>query len=157
MWALAAVSGSCFVLLLDQTGSRRLDVFGASMTSAGPGEAMSRGDAAALARAVLLRLDDANRTGNYSIFRSMAAPDFQKMNTVEDLQRIFSWLRTAQLPLSSAAWLGPDSLSPVVIENDGLLHVRGALPNVPGGMSFDLLMQQVDSQWLVFGVAVYRG
>jgi hypothetical protein len=157
LWALAAVSGSSFVLLMDQASNLHLELFGAADSQSEPGDGMDRAHAAALARVVLMRLDDANRTGNYAVFHEMAAPSFKAMNSAADLQRIFAWLRTDQHALSSAAWLGPSSLSPVVMEKGELLHVRGMLPGVPSALTFDLLLQQSNGDWLVFGVALYRG
>jgi len=89
LWALAAVSGSSLVLMLDQSSSRPGLFAAGSGLQATAAEALSRQEAASLARAVLLRLDDANRTGNYSIFRERAAASFQRMNAAADLQRIF--------------------------------------------------------------------
>lgn len=157
LWALAAVSGSSFVLLMDQTSNLHLELFGAADSQSTPGDVMDRAQAAALARVVLMRLDDANRTGNYAVFQEMATPSFKTMNSAADLQRIFAWLRAEQHALSSAAWLAPSSLRPVVMEKGELLHIRGMLPGAANALNFDLLLQQSNGDWLVFGVAIYRG
>jgi hypothetical protein len=46
-----------------------------------------------LIRSTLLALNDANRSGNYSVLRDLAAPDFQAHNTSADLAQIFADLR----------------------------------------------------------------
>jgi hypothetical protein len=42
-----------------------------------------------LIRSTLLTLNDANRSGNYTVLRDLAAPDFQVRNTAADLSQIF--------------------------------------------------------------------
>jgi hypothetical protein len=46
-----------------------------------------------LIRSTLLTLNDANRSGNYTVLRDLAAPDFQARNTAADLSQSFSDLR----------------------------------------------------------------
>ncbi len=41
-----------------------------------------------LIRSTLLTLNDADRTGNYTVFRELAAPDFQATNSPADLRAI---------------------------------------------------------------------
>ncbi|WP_370157515.1 hypothetical protein [Bradyrhizobium ottawaense] len=50
-----------------------------------------------LIRSTLLTLNDANRTGNYTVLRDLAAPDFQARNTAADLALNFLDLRRPQL------------------------------------------------------------
>jgi hypothetical protein len=42
-----------------------------------------------LIRSTLLTLNDANRSGNYSVLRDLAAPDFQAKNSAADLADSF--------------------------------------------------------------------
>src|SRR6185369_14106459 len=46
-----------------------------------------------LIRSTLSTLNDANRSGNYSVLRDLAAPDFQSRNSAADLAQIFTDLR----------------------------------------------------------------
>ena len=46
-----------------------------------------------LIRSTLLTLNDANRTGNYTVLRDLASPDFQAKNSAADLSEIFTDLR----------------------------------------------------------------
>jgi hypothetical protein len=43
-----------------------------------------------LIRSTLLTLNDANRSGNYTVLRELAAPDFQVKNSAADLGVIFA-------------------------------------------------------------------
>lgn len=156
-WILAACTGSMIVQAVLPVANGTLVPLATGSIDRKPPEPIDRLAAVALSRAVLLRLDDASRTGNYAVFRDMAAPAFQAMNSAADLERIFAWMRNDGLKLTSAAALDAASLRPTTMEKGGILHVRGALPDIPGGLSFDLLMQQSTGEWRVFGIAVYRG
>jgi hypothetical protein len=54
-----------------------------------------------LIRSTLLTLNDANRSGNYTVLRDLAAPDFQARNTAADLSQIFSDLRRRNFDLTA--------------------------------------------------------
>src|SRR5579875_1339606 len=56
-----------------------------------------------LIRSALLTLNDANRSGNYSVLHDLAAPNFQAKNTPADLARIFTDLRERHVDLFEAA------------------------------------------------------
>ena len=157
LWLLAAATGSGVVqIAMPRAGTMIGDMVTGSVDRP-PAEIMARDEAVALSRLVLLRLDDANRSGNYAVFRDLAAPSFQKMNSTADLERIFSWLKQEGVVLAPAALLDDQSLQPVTREKNDLVHIRGVVPNIPRGLGFDLLLQRAAGEWLVFGIAVYRG
>jgi hypothetical protein len=157
LWALAAVSGSSFVLMMDQAQFRPSFLAVGESYNTTSSEAIARPLAAAMARTALLRLDDASRASNFAVFRDRAAASFQKMNSADDLQRIFGWLREHNVSLATAATLDPATLSPSVMEKGDILHVRGSLRDDGQELSFDVLFQQEGGTWKVFGIAVYRG
>ena len=57
-----------------------------------------------LIRSTLLTLNDANRTGNYTVLRDLAAPDFQARNTAADLGLNFLDLRRRNFDLCGVAF-----------------------------------------------------
>jgi hypothetical protein len=59
-----------------------------------------------LIRSTLLTLNDANRSGNYTVLRDLA-PDFQARNIAADLSQSFSDLRRRNFDLYGAALLSP--------------------------------------------------
>jgi hypothetical protein len=107
-----------------------------------------------LIRSTLLTLNDANRTGNYTVLRDLAAPDFQTRNTAADLAQIFSDLRRRGFDLFSVAVAAPQLMAPPHIENNGMLRLTGFFPTSPLQINFDLLFQNVDRQWRLFGISV---
>ena len=83
-----------------------------------------------LVRSSLLALDHANKTGNYTVLRDIAAPGFQ-VNTAARLGEIFAKLRNDKLDLSGVAVIDPQlSLLPQ-IEANGLMRMAGFFPSVP--------------------------
>jgi hypothetical protein len=110
-----------------------------------------------LVRSILLALDQANKTGNYTVLRDLAAPAFQAANTAARLGEIFASQRKDNLDLSGVAALEPQlSLLPQ-IEANGMMHMAGFFPSVPAQVQFDLTYAPVNGQWRLFGLAVSLG
>jgi hypothetical protein len=109
-----------------------------------------------LIRSSLLALDQANKTGNYTVLRDLGAPGFQS-NTAARLGEIFAKLRNDNLDLSGVAVIDPQlSLLPQ-IEANGLMHMAGFFPSVPTQVNFDLSFAPVSGQWRLFGISVSIG
>jgi hypothetical protein len=107
-----------------------------------------------LIRSTLLTLNDANRSGNYTVLRDLAAPDFQSRNTAADLSQIFSDLRRRNFDLYAAALLAPQLTAVPALDQTGYLHLTGFFPTRPQQIDFDLLFQNVTNQWRLFGIAI---
>jgi hypothetical protein len=102
----------------------------------------------------LAALDHANRTGNYSVLRDLGAPSFQTNNSAATLAGIFEALRRQQVDLSNVLVVAPTYDFPPGLVDGGLLRTRGVFPLRPTSISFDLLFQNVQGQWRLFGIAV---
>ena len=107
-----------------------------------------------LIRSTLLTLNDANRSGNYTVLRELAAPSFQSKNSAADLGTIFSDLRTRKIDLFPVALLAPQLSAPPNLVNNGMLRLTGTFPTQPLQISFDLLFENVANQWRLFGISV---
>jgi hypothetical protein len=107
-----------------------------------------------LIRSTLLTLNDANRTGNYTVLRDLASPDFQGKNTAADLSDSFADLRRRHFDLFSVALAAPQLAAPPSLENGGMLRLTGFFPTRPQQINFDLLFQNVGGQWRLFGISV---
>jgi hypothetical protein len=106
-----------------------------------------------LIRSSLLALDQANKTGNYTVLRDLGAPAFQ-VNSAARLAEIFAKQRNDNLDLSGVAAIDPQlSLLPQ-IEPNGLMHIAGLFPSVPSQVNFDLAFAPVNGQWRLFGISV---
>ena len=109
-----------------------------------------------LIRSTLLALDQANKTGNYTVLRDIGAPGFQT-HTAARLGEIFAKLRNDNLDLSGVAVIEPQLNLLPQIEANGLMHLAGLFPSVPTQVNFDLSFAPVNGQWRLFGISVSIG
>jgi hypothetical protein len=107
-----------------------------------------------LIRSALLTLNDANRSGNYSVLRDLAAPDFQARNTAADLAAIFANLRQRHIDLHAAAMIAPQLAAAPALDDKGMLRLTGLFPTQPQQIKFDLLFQNVGGEWRLFGISI---
>lgn len=110
-----------------------------------------------LVRSSIFAVDQANKTGNYTVLRDLGAPGFQAANDAAKLAEIFAKLRNDKVDLSGVAVIDPQlSLLPQ-IEANGMMHMAGFFPSVPSQVNFELLFSPVDGQWRLFGISVNVG
>lgn len=129
----------------------------AATKPAGPVPAnIDRNGVLILLRSALLALDQANRTGNYTVLRDLGAPGFQ-VNTDARLAEIFAAQRKQGLDLSGVAVLEPQLTLLPQIETDGMLHMAGFFPSVPKQLNFELLFAPADHKWKIFGISINLG
>ena len=84
-----------------------------------------------LIRSTLLTLNDANRSGNYTVLHDLAAPDFQAQNSAADLGQSFSDLRHRNFDLYGVALLAPQFTEAPALDQNGLLRLAGYFPTPP--------------------------
>jgi len=106
-----------------------------------------------LIRSTLIALDQANKTGNYTVLRDLGSPAFQ-INTAARLGDIFANQRRDKLDLSGVAALDPQLTLLPQIETNGMLHMVGLFPSVPSQVKFELLYAPVEGQWRLYGLSV---
>ena len=111
-------------------------------------------DALFLVRATLLTLNDANRSGNYTVLRDLAAPDFQAQNTAADLSLHFADLRSRKIDLFAVAELAPQFAPAPAVDANRRLHLTGFFPTRPLQINFDLTFQVVNGQWRLLAIGV---
>ncbi|MFY9657339.1 MAG: hypothetical protein WAK01_12280 [Methylocystis sp.] len=110
-----------------------------------------------LLRSTLLALDQANKTGNYSVLRDLAAPSFAAANNPARLGEVFSNLRRDKVDLSGVIVLEPQLTVMPELTQNGMLHFAGFFPSVPRQINFEMLFAPVDGQWRLFGLAANLG
>lgn len=115
--------------------------------------AVSLEQALYLIRSTLLTLNDANRSGNYTVLRDLASPDFQAANNAADLAQHFAALRQRNFDLYAAAITAPQLAAAPRIENK-MLRLTGSFATEPQQINFDLLYQNISGQWRLFGISV---
>ena len=110
-----------------------------------------------LLRSTLLALDQANKTGNYSVLRDLAAPSFAAANNPARLGDVFSNLRRDKVDLSGVIVLEPQLTVMPELTQNGMLHFAGFFPSAPQQINFEMLYAPVDGQWRLFGLAANLG
>jgi hypothetical protein len=109
-----------------------------------------------LIRTTLLALDQANKTGNYTVLRDLGAPDFQA-NSAAQLADIFAKQRRDNVDLSGVAVIDPQLTLLPQIEGNGLMRMAGFFPSVPTQVNFEMLYAPVGGRWRLFGLSVSFG
>jgi hypothetical protein len=79
-----------------------------------------------LIRTALIALDQANKSGNYSVLRALCAPDFQANNSPERLAEIFARQRAQGLDLAGVVAIDPQLTLLPQIEPNGTLRLKGS-------------------------------
>jgi hypothetical protein len=109
-----------------------------------------------LIRSTPLALDQANKTGNYTVLRDLGCPEFQ-VNTAARLAEIFASQRKDNIDLSGVAVIDPQlSLLPQ-IEANGMMRMAGFFPSVPTQVNFEMVFAPVNGRWRLFGLMVSFG
>jgi hypothetical protein len=101
----------------------------------------------------IIALDQANRTGNYSVLRDLGAPSFQTNNSAATLGGIFAALRNQRVDLSNALIITPVYLQPPAVEGSAL-RAKGVFPLRPNAVGFDLMFQNISGEWRLLGISV---
>jgi hypothetical protein len=109
-----------------------------------------------LIRETLLALDQANKTGNYTVLRDLGSPEFQG-NTAARLAEIFVQQRKDNIDLSGVAVIDPQLTLLPQIEANGMMHMTGFFPSVPTQVNFELMFTPVGGRWKLFGLSVSFG
>jgi hypothetical protein len=152
-----ALAAMCAVQSSPAAAQAKKESRPAANAPAGPTPAsIDRNGVLILVRTTLLALDQANKTGNYTVLRELGAPGFQA-NTDANLAEIFAAQRNQRVDLSGVAVLEPQLTLLPQIEPNGMLHMAGFFPSVPTQLNFELLFAPADRQWKVFGIAVNLG
>lgn len=107
-----------------------------------------------LVRAALLTLNDANRSGNYTVLRDLASPEFSARNTAADLGTVFAEMRKSNLSLYSVLLLSPQLTSAPGVDKDGRLRLAGYVPSRPQQVKFDLVFEQAGGQWKLLNIDI---
>lgn len=106
-----------------------------------------------LVRSALIALDQANKTGNYTVLRDLGAPSLQAHSSAQ-LGIAFANLRNQQVDLLPVAILTPQLKESPSISPEGLLKLSGHFPTKPRSIDFDVVYQAVGGQWKLFGLTV---
>ncbi len=105
-------------------------------------------------RNVVVALNQANTTGNYTVLREMGTANFQMTNSSARLAEIFAALRSRKIDLSPVMVFNPKLTSAPALEDGQVLRLAGYFPTSPEQVQFDLAYQRSAEQWLLAGIAI---
>jgi hypothetical protein len=104
-----------------------------------------------LIRTTIIAINQANKTGNYTVLRDLAAPDFQN---AEKLAEIFTGLRNSKFDLSPALFFDPKLIRQPELLTNGMLRLTSFFNTRPQRVNFDLIFQPMETDWRLFAVNV---
>jgi hypothetical protein len=107
-----------------------------------------------LIRTTVIAVNQANKTGNYSVLRDLAAPGFQSANNPAQLAEIFGDLRKKNLDLSPVLFYQPKFTSRPALLPNGMFRVTGLFPSRPQQVNFDLIFEPLQGDWRLYGVSI---
>jgi len=110
-----------------------------------------------LLKSTLVALDQANKTGNYSVLRDLGAPGFAAANNPARLTEVFANLRRDKVDLAGVLMLEPQLTVMPEITQNGMMHFAGFFPSAPTQLNFEMLYAPVDGQWRLFGISANLG
>lgn len=105
-------------------------------------------------RSTIIAVNQANKTGNYSVLRDLGSPGFQRANSVATLTEIFAAQRNSKLDFSPVLFFKPNLVAKPEVDANGILRLIGFFPTQPVIISFDLAFEWVDNEWQHVGVSV---
>jgi hypothetical protein len=107
-----------------------------------------------LIRTTIIAINQANKTGNYSVLCDLAAPDFQNVNSTEKLAEIFAGLRNSKFDLSPVLFFDPKLIRQPELLSNGMLRLTGFFDTRPQRVNFDLIFQPAETDWRLYAVNV---
>lgn len=105
-------------------------------------------------RTAVIAVNHANKTNNYTVLRDLGSPRFKEANSAEKLQTIFAGLRKTKFDLAPVLFFTPQMLAPPAVTNSDMLRLTGFFDTVPQRVSFDLLFESVNEEWLIYGINI---
>ena len=111
---------------------------------------------ARLVWSTMTALDQANRTGNYSVLYELGTTAFQQNNSPDQLRATFTSLRANRVDVGRAVLNSPNYYIPPAIDQTGQLRLRGGFDYRPKSIRFDLLFAQEGGGWRINGISVVQ-
>lgn len=111
---------------------------------------------ARLVWSTMIALDQANRTGNYSVLYELGTTAFQRNNSPDQLRATFTSLRANRVDVGRAVLNTPNYYLPPDIDQTGQLRLRGGFDYRPQSIRFDLLFVQEGGGWRINGMSVVQ-
>lgn len=111
----------------------------------------------ALVKSTLLSFNDANVTGNYSVFHAKLSKPFRQKFTVEKLTETFKEFGEKNIDIDVVSAMKPTYHPAPVVDSEGKLSVKGFFPTDPTRVNFELEFIPSDGEWKLIRINVKLG
>jgi hypothetical protein len=102
----------------------------------------------------LLSFNDANLTGNYSVFHAKLAKPFRDQYAPDKLATTFKGFRDQQIDLSLIAARPPVPAEEAKVDDRGVLAIKGYFDTQPSRVYYDLAFIMSDGDWKLIRINV---
>ena len=130
----------------------------AALAVAGAALAQSRvpGERAleALVKVTLLSFNDANVTGNYTVFHAKLSKPFRQQFSPERLEETFKDFARKEIDFDIIAAYKPVYDPEPRVDDEGKLLVRGYFPTEPARVVYDLKFIPSDGEWKLVSINI---
>ncbi len=107
-----------------------------------------------LLRTTVVALNNANRTGNYTVFRELGSPGFQETNNAARLASIFGPLRSQNLDFGPIVLFDPVFARQPTYDQQGLLQMVGYFPTKPLEVVFNMSFRYLSGRWALEAISI---
>ena len=106
-----------------------------------------------LVRSTMIGVHQGLVSGNYSVMRDLAAPSFRQRNSAGDLERVFTPLKQQGVNLEAVAIIDP-VITRASIDENRILLIEGTVATPPRPIRFEMMFQNIDRSWALFGIRI---
>lgn len=106
-----------------------------------------------LVTGAIIAVDQANKTGNYSVLFGLGSAGFQANNSSASLGAVFAVFRQRQIDLADVLVLSPTYDFPPTLVKPDTVRIRGRFSLPRGVLAFDLLYKW-DRGWRLDAIAL---
>ncbi len=108
----------------------------------------------ALVKSSLLSFNDANVTGNYTVFHAKLSKPFRQQFSPERLKETFKEFAEKDIDIDIIAAMKPTYEPAPMIDDNGKLIVKGSFPTEPARVVFELDFIPSDAEWKLVRINV---
>ncbi|MDI1288270.1 MAG: hypothetical protein PSV46_28080 [Reyranella sp.] len=107
-----------------------------------------------LVKSSLMSFNDANVTGNYTVFHAKLSKPFRQQFSPEKLKETFREFAEKNIDIDIISAMKPTYDPPPLIDDNGKLIVKGSFPTEPARVVFALDFILSDGEWKLVSINV---
>ncbi len=119
-----------------------------------PPQRVSGPQISSLIRNTIVAVDQANKTGNYTVLRDLGSLSFHNLRSAANLAEIFRPLRQARIDMSGTVLHDPKMSEEPKLTTGGVLQLKGWFPTRPDNITFDLTYRFEDDAWRIMSISI---